>query len=124
MRALAVLLVLAGPAAAQKLDCSAPVTQADMNDCAARDYQAADERLNDIYDLAVEVARGMDEHSEAGVEETLRAAQRAWIGFRDLACELEGLQAEGGSMQPMLISSCLARLTWVRAGDLEYFTEN
>lgn len=120
--ALALLMALwAAPAPAQKLDCSNQVTQADMNQCGYIDYQQADDALNDAYGWAVAQARDMESYGQPGAEAALRSAQRAWITFRDLACEAEGLQAEGGSMQPMLISGCLTRLTWARHDDLLIF---
>lgn len=118
--------LLIAPAAAQALDCSAPQTQADMTQCAARMYQAADEDLNLAYGMARDMARQIDSGNGAnapGAEIRLRDAQRAWIAFRDLACETESLLAYGGSMQPMLRLSCLERLTRARTEDLRLFGE-
>ena len=50
-------------------------------------------------------------------------AQRAWIVFRDQACEAESLLARGGTMQPQLFHVCLARLTRQRTEDLRIFGE-
>lgn len=119
-------LLLTAPAGARALDCSAPQTQNDMNQCAALMYQAADADLNLAYGLARDMARQLDAAgggNAPGAERRLRDAQRAWIAFRDLACETESLLAYGGTMQPMLRLSCLERLTRTRTEDLRYFGE-
>ncbi|MFM5077672.1 lysozyme inhibitor LprI family protein, partial [Aeromonas caviae] len=50
--------------------------------------------------------------------ERLRTAQRAWITFRDAQCRYEAGVYEGGSMAPMVHSSCLTQLTEARTKDL------
>ncbi|MFQ2812649.1 lysozyme inhibitor LprI family protein [Aeromonas caviae] len=50
--------------------------------------------------------------------ERLRTAQRAWIAFRDAQCRYEVGVYEGGSMAPMVHSSCLTQLTEARTKDL------
>lgn len=50
--------------------------------------------------------------------ERLRTAQRAWIAFRDAQCRYEAGVYEGGSMAPMVHSSCLTQLTEARTKDL------
>ena len=54
----------------------------------------------------------------------LRDAQRAWIAFRDRACEVEGMRYEGGSIQPMIVAGCLERLTRARSEDLRLLAED
>ncbi|MNT91411.1 hypothetical protein D3C72_2325040 [compost metagenome] len=58
-----------------------------------------------------------------GAEEALKKAQRAWIGYRDGQCELAGFEARGGSMEPMLVSGCLAQLTTTRTEELKALLE-
>ena len=110
--AFACLLANAAPAQ----DCSDPQTQLAMNECAHADYLAADEALNTEYRRA---RAALDE--SAGT--ALRDAQRAWIAFRDKACEVEGAQYDGGSIQPMVVAECLARLTWRRVDDLRLLAQ-
>lgn len=113
---LAALLLAAAPAllAAQegKDGCASPRTQHAMNVCAAREHARADSTLNARYQ---DLVRNMP----AAQLELLRTAQRAWIRFRDAECEHQASIYEGGSMQPMVRSSCLARLTEQRAEDLQ-----
>jgi uncharacterized protein YecT (DUF1311 family) len=119
------VLVAAQPAAAQDLDCDNATSQAEMTSCAGLDFEAADRELNVVWKDAVADARALDAELKAmggdgrpGHEESLRAAQRAWIAYRDSACVYEGFEARGGTMEPMLGSFCLARLTRLRTKEL------
>ncbi len=118
---IAAILSGAAPAclAAQegKRTCANPRTQHDMNVCAAQELARADRVLNERYQ---ELAGSMPPVQL----ELLRTAQRAWIRFRDAECAYQASAFEGGSMQPMVRSSCLARLTEKRAAELgEMLTE-
>jgi uncharacterized protein YecT (DUF1311 family) len=113
VKALAAALCLsAAGVAAQDADCAHALTQQEMNLCAAEEYRAADKVLNDEWRLTIGWAR------EVGLEEDLRAAQRAWIAYRDAACAVEAAVWEGGSMAPLIHATCLTRLTRARTDDL------
>jgi uncharacterized protein YecT (DUF1311 family) len=45
------------------------------------------------------------------------------VTFRDKACEAEGAQYRGGSIEPMIVAGCLARLTRQRGEDLKALAE-
>ncbi|MGR7571707.1 lysozyme inhibitor LprI family protein [Klebsiella aerogenes] len=81
-------------------DCSNANTQTEMNQCAAAQYQAADKKLNETWQQALKRASGQQ-------QELLKKAQQAWISLRDADCAFLASGAEGGSMQPMLISQCM-----------------
>ena len=81
-------------------DCSNANTQTEMNQCAAAQYQAADKKLNETWQQALKRASGQQ-------LELLKKAQQAWISLRDADCAFLASGAEGGSMQPMLISQCM-----------------
>ena len=112
--------------------CGNAMTQMEMNVCAHRDYEAADTELNAVYRKAMAAVQAMDvEYKEmgehyVGAVDALKRAQRAWIGYRDGQCELAGFGARGGSMEPMLVSGCLADLTQKRTAELKtvYESEN
>lgn len=103
----------------QEPNCADPQTQADMNQCAARSAREADADLNLIYPQVVAYYEQADRDSESkeGVKR-LRAAQRAWIAFRDAQCAVDGYEALGGSMESMLVSGCVAEMTKRRANEL------
>lgn len=111
------------PLAAQdKPNCKDPRTQTEMNICAGLDYKAADAELNITYRKVISLMKEMDADLPPelkGAEKTLREAQRAWIPYRDKACEAHGFLARGGSMESMLVGHCLADLTRRRIKELK-----
>ncbi|AOF88262.1 lysozyme inhibitor LprI family protein [Sinorhizobium sp. RAC02] len=115
-----------------EIDCNNAMAQIEMNICADRDYQTADTELNAVYKKAMAAAGEMDVQAKemgehyVGAVDALKRAQRAWIGYRDGQCELAGFEARGGSMEPMLVSGCLADLTRKRTAELKtvYEQEN
>lgn len=130
LRITVLAFLLPAAAMAQQVDCEASdLTQTEMNFCAEQAFIAADEELNFAYRLALTEVKAIDEQNAmAGIEtplpleEALRQAQRAWIEFRDDACAAEALLVQGGTMQPMVGTLCLARLSRERTEDLAVFT--
>lgn len=110
------------PAAAQdKPDCNNAMTQLEMNQCAGIDFQKADAELNAVYKKAMAKMRETDSYLSddlKGAADALRDAQRAWIPFRDKACEAYGFLARGGSMESMLVSNCRTDVTEQRIKQL------
>ncbi|MCZ7858273.1 lysozyme inhibitor LprI family protein [Agrobacterium salinitolerans] len=125
----AVFCVTAGismPVAAQEPNCKEPQTQADMTICAGKDYEKADKQLNVDYQKLRKLLVERDKTADAdgkGAADALVTAQRAWVAFRDANCAVAGFQARGGSMEPMLISSCLAEMSTRRADELRQLSE-
>ena len=99
-RTLIAAAALLASGAAWPADCSNANTQTEMNQCAAPQYQAADKKLNETWQQALKRASGQQ-------LELLKKAQQAWISLRDADCAFLASGAEGGSMQPMLISQCM-----------------
>jgi uncharacterized protein YecT (DUF1311 family) len=111
-------------------NCANPQAQQEMNYCAGQDFERADTELNAAYRTAITTAQEADRDyaratqgnemrvSGPGEEASLRAAQRAWVTFRDAHCEGESYEARGGSMQPMLYQGCRATLTRARTAEL------
>ena len=99
-RTLIAAAALLASGAAWADDCSNANTQTEMNQCAAAQYQAADKKLNETWQQALKRASGQQ-------LELLKNAQQAWISLRDADCAFLASGAEGGSMQPMLISQCM-----------------
>ncbi|MFM4702730.1 lysozyme inhibitor LprI family protein [Aeromonas bivalvium] len=111
MKHLYALLLLTTTITQASEDCRDPVTQSAMNICAFQDYQRADAKLNAAYKKRVATL-------DKAQLERLRTAQRAWITFRDAQCRYEAGVYEGGSMAPLVHSSCLTLLTEQRTKDL------
>lgn len=126
MIALLPLLLMASEPAP---DCENAMTQMAMNQCAQLEYEAADAELNVQWKVTAAEMKQRDasldsQHdSRPGYFETLLAAQRAWLAYRDNHCRSAGYYARGGSMEPMLVSLCLAKLTAARTEQLKELVE-
>ena len=105
------------------VDCNNAMTQVDMNQCAAEDYRKADATMNAQWAETRAAMLAWDKATppsdDNGAAKRLLASQRAWLAFRDATCDVEGYSVEGGSMQPLVISSCLAALTTRRTEELK-----
>jgi uncharacterized protein YecT (DUF1311 family) len=112
-------------------NCDNPQAQQEMNYCAGQDFERADAELNTAYRAAIESAREADREyaridataaanrpEDPGEEASLREAQRAWVTFRDAHCRLQGYEARGGSMEPMIYNGCRATITRARTAEL------
>jgi uncharacterized protein YecT (DUF1311 family) len=118
----AMLTLLSGAASAADVDCKNPVTQTDMTQCEQVRQDEADKALNAQYKKTRAAMVAVDNDLDAdmkGAEKALLKAQRAWIDYRDGECEAEGFQAHGGTMEPMLVSGCIANLTDLRTKELK-----
>lgn len=90
--------------------------------CAGRAFEEQDRKLNAVYARVRKALAALDAELEPrlkGAEKALVAAQRGWIAYRDGHCKTVGFEAAGGTMRPMLESSCMAELTEVRTKELE-----
>jgi len=88
-------------------------SQPEMNQQAEADFETADRELTRVYKKALD---GLDEESV----KKLKAAQRAWIAFRNAQAEFDAdQQARGGSMHPMIYYNDMAQLTRDRIKQLK-----
>lgn len=101
--------------------CNPEGNQAELNQCAYDDYQAADKKLNETWKKLM--AKFKDDRTATA---KLKAAQKAWIAFRD--AEIEAMFACDtndrtcwGSMEPMLRNGELAALTKDRTTRLQKY---
>lgn len=119
-RLLATLLscaALSAAASAQRRDandpCRDPQSQAEMNMCAAKRFKAADAELNKVYNQLVSKLG-----DDAGQLAKLKAAEVSWLKYRDDNCDYEASFFDGGSMKPLIYSSCMGRMTKARTAEL------
>jgi uncharacterized protein YecT (DUF1311 family) len=87
-------------------------TQVELNQQSNAEFQKADKQLNETYTAL------MAKISAAG-KTRLREAQITWLRFRDQECAFEAMGTEGGSVHPLIVNACLARLTLARVKDLD-----
>jgi uncharacterized protein YecT (DUF1311 family) len=97
---------------ASQVNCAKAITQADLNVCASQATKSADRNLNQVYQTLI---AKLDQKGKV----KLIDAQLAWIKFRDKACEFESSRYEGGSITPLIYSSCIKNLTERRIKDIE-----
>ncbi|GGL73101.1 lysozyme inhibitor LprI family protein [Wenxinia marina] len=99
-----------------------------MVQCQLAERDAWDALLNREYQDAIETFAA-DDAAEASAdfarrEESLRAAQRAWIAWRDAECALMQALWGGGTMGQVDAAGCLLRLTAERTVDLRALRES
>jgi len=112
-------------------NCENPQVQQEMNWCAGRDFAVADERLNAQWKITSEVMKQRDAEwaeigsadTRPGLFESLLEAQRGWLRYRDAHCRVDGYTARGGSLEPLLVATCKARLTRMRTEELRELVE-
>lgn len=111
-------LILAAPlsvAAARADECANAMDQATMDECAGKDFDAADKKLNDAYKQITDRLK-----DNAASKKRLVDAQRAWVAFRDSECAFQGGPREtAGSVYPMVVANCQTGLTEKRLKDLQ-----
>ncbi|HST52974.1 MAG TPA: lysozyme inhibitor LprI family protein [Pyrinomonadaceae bacterium] len=105
----ALLINVSAQKRAAKSPCYDARTQLEMNECADKQFQAADAELNRVYKQLV---------SKAENDPKLKTAEVSWLKYRDDNCAYEASMYEGGSMQPMVYSFCLERMTKARTAEL------
>lgn len=88
-------------------------TQADLNACSAENLKRSDAELNQLY-RQILVRLSGDQPAQAA----LTKAQRAWMDFRDQECRFVTLRTADGSIHPMMLNECRARIARNRVSDL------
>lgn len=113
----AVLALATAPAKpAPTVACQPDGNQAQLNACAAQDFEAATADYAKTY-------RTLSQSVGNQRRQLLRQAQTEWIQYRVKACEFERSGVAGGSVAPMVFAQCQARLTRERTADLRRFLE-
>lgn len=83
-----------------------------MNACAAQDFKQADAALNAAY------TKLMGKITSDG-QASLRAAQIAWLAYRDKECAFETRGSAEGSVNPMVLLNCKTALTQAQTKRLD-----
>ena len=125
------VLLQSAPPPVPEWNCEDPQVQQEMNWCAARDFEMADERLNAQWEETAAVMKARDADwatlgsadDRPGFFDSLLEAQRGWLRYRDAHCRVDGYTARGGTLEPMLVATCKARLTRMRTEELRELVE-
>jgi uncharacterized protein YecT (DUF1311 family) len=87
-------------------------TQREINRESADRMHDADRQLDAVY-------RKLTEKISPAGQAALDKAQQSWRQFREQECDFETLGSAGGSIRPMALAECRARLTRERVAQLE-----
>lgn len=101
---------------ATEQDCQNATTTAATQNCAGELYRSADAELNRVYRQLSTILS--DDHREQ-----LKAAQRAWIVFRDRNATFAAGAVAGGSMYPLLELSEKTAMTERRTEQLRSYLQ-
>jgi len=93
-------------------ECGDAMTQSAMNECVLKEYKASDKTLNQTY-------REVFKHTEGDQRKLLKAAQNAWIGYRDSDCKFQSYRSGEGAVRPMNMALCLKEKTIQRTTELK-----
>ena len=126
---IASLLLLSAVAADPEIDCDNAMAQFELNACAYKEYERADAAMNAQWKVTTAHMKKIDadfdrtQDTRPGYFDTLLAAQRAWLTYRDQHCTGEGYVMRGGSAEPMVFSGCMTQLTEARTKQLKDLIE-
>jgi uncharacterized protein YecT (DUF1311 family) len=97
-----------------KVDCAKAKTTPELKYCSQLSYQAADKKLNQVYQKVIANVKGEQ-------KQLLSTGQQSWIKFRDNNCDFEVYGSRGGTGYEVFRNGCLERLTKQRTKDLENY---
>jgi uncharacterized protein YecT (DUF1311 family) len=101
-----------GQAAAESVACENAKSTAAMRECEIGRLKRADAAMNAAYQS---LSAKLDQRGR----EKLRAAQQAWLKFRDAEADYQADAARDGTLAPLIAASAQADLTEARRKDLE-----
>jgi uncharacterized protein YecT (DUF1311 family) len=111
--ALASLFCLSGVVFAEDVCAKSDKTTADMVQCSAVQYKAADRDLNQTYQRLTKALWNPE------TKKALVATQVRWIQFRDSECAFQRSLYEGGTMAAVAGGACLVNVTQERTKALK-----
>jgi uncharacterized protein YecT (DUF1311 family) len=79
--------------------------------CAAKELRAAEAELK-------QVRARLTTSMEAPPRLRMKQAERAWLRYRKSNCDAEASVYEGGTIQPLIHTQCMARVTRERTEEL------
>lgn len=115
-------LVISAASSAHALDCANAVSTVDMNDCAAQEQQQVEKQLNDVYRrVLAETPAKVGGAKPAKPKDSLVAAQRLWVKFREADCKAVLDLWSDGSIRNLQYLGCMRDHAQVRIKQLEAF---
>ena len=96
--------------------CDGDLTQTELNICSAKEYKDADKVLNQTYNSYLSKLNAKE-------KKQFKAVQLNWIKYKESDCKYLASGYEGGSIQPLVINSCLTDKTKIRTEELKMYLE-
>jgi uncharacterized protein YecT (DUF1311 family) len=105
------------------LDCDRVMTTPDINECARLDFEKADKELNAAYKIVINSLSKSEPGSTQyrDTKNSLIAAQRLWISFRDKDCNAVFNYWRDGTIRTGLYLACKTDHTKLRTKQLQAF---
>jgi uncharacterized protein YecT (DUF1311 family) len=116
------LLVTAAAFAEDQPICPDAQTTIEIGECVSKEYDKADAELNAVWKKVMASFKKNDYLPAEAVKEwkdTMLAAQRDWIAFKEADCDAVGFEWYGGTGQGNAITFCLLGHTTARTKDLK-----
>lgn len=98
---------------AQNDPCRKATTQLELSQCSERKFHIADDEMQKTYK---NILATLEKRATPGVE-PLKAAQQAWVTYRDLECRSESSE-ESGELRSTMFSDCMETITRARTAQL------
>ncbi len=93
--------------------CSNPQTTLEMRECEAKMLKEADASLNKVYKQLISLI------GDKAQKDRLKAAEQAWLKYRDAHCAFMAGFYEGGTMEAQTYTACLREMTEKRTSELQ-----
>ena len=99
-----------------QFNCDEALTQLEMSQCTVSESAHTEKQLKKIY-------HQLETQNSGDVEQLnlLKQTQSLWLKYRETSCQFASSQYEGGSIQPLIYSSCITGLTKERVKNLETY---
>jgi uncharacterized protein YecT (DUF1311 family) len=97
--------------------CDNASTQLELNQCTAEQLKVVRARLSALYN---EISADLVRNKDAVAINKLKAAQQAWLKYRQLHCDAARHQSSGASMSPMIWADCMTGVTLTRIQELKF----
>jgi uncharacterized protein YecT (DUF1311 family) len=122
-------------APSEEKPCEQAQSQMELNQCSGEQYHKADVRLNAVYRKVLDslqknltAAQQNGDADQAKWNQAaiakLKAAEKAWIEYRNLHCDAARHQYKGGSMSPLVWAFCMEHTTKDRIEELKQAYED
>lgn len=103
------------------LDCGSALSTPEVNECARRDHEKVEARLNQVYKRTL--ASLVEEPDALDAKAQLIIAQREWVKFRELDCQAKFTLHQSGTIRTLVYFGCMDNHAQARIAQLEDWSE-